>query len=131
LSPSTKKLATALKPDLIAFGFPCQDLSTIGKRAGLAGNRSSLFFGCADILEASAPEWVVIENVAGLLSSRKGHDMAVVLRTLEELGYWVSYRILDAQYFGVAQRRRRVFIVGHRGDWKRPAKVLFQPEVLR
>ena len=115
--------------DLICGGFPCQDLSVAGRRKGLAGERSGLWHEFRRVLEEARPEWCVIENVPGLLSSRKGNDFAVVLRGLVELGYGVCWRVLDAQYFGVAQRRRRVFIVGHLGDG-RAAEVLFEPESL-
>lgn len=114
--------------DLICGGFPCQDLSVAGKRAGLAGERSGLWFEFRRIIEELVPTWVVIENVPGLLSSNKGGDMAVLLGGLAQLGYGWAYRVLDSQYFGVAQRRRRVFIVGHIGDAASAAKVLFEPE---
>jgi DNA (cytosine-5)-methyltransferase 1 len=111
--------------DLVCGGFPCQDLSVAGKRAGLAGERSGLWFEFHRVLAETRPAWVVIENVPGLLSSNGGRDFAIVLRGLVELGYGVCWRVLDAQYFGVAQRRRRVFIVGHLGDG-RSAQVLFE-----
>lgn len=114
--------------DLICGGFPCQDLSVAGKRAGLAGERSGLFYEFARIIDELAPRWVLIENVPGLLSSNGGRDMGAVLGTLAELGYGYAYRVLDAQFFGVAQRRRRVFIVGCFGDATSAAKVLFEPE---
>lgn len=114
--------------DLICGGFPCQDLSVAGRRAGLAGERSRLFFEFARILDELRPRWVVIENVPGLLSSNGGRDMGTVLGALAELGYGYAYRVLDAQYFGVAQRRRRVFIVGCLGDWRSATEVLFEPE---
>lgn len=115
--------------DLVCGGFPCQDLSVAGKRAGLAGERSGLWFEFHRILTELRPQWVVIENVPGLLSSNRGADFAVILQGLVELRYGVSWRILDAQYFGVAQRRRRVFIVGSLGDG-RSARVLFEREGL-
>ncbi len=111
--------------DLICGGFPCQDLSVAGRRAGLAGERSGLWFEFHRILAELRPGWVVIENVPGLLSSNGGRDFAVILRGLVELGYGVCWRILDAQYYGVAQRRRRVFVVGHLGNG-RAAEVLFE-----
>lgn len=115
--------------DVLAGGFPCQDLSVAGRRAGLAGERSGLFYEFARIIEESHPEWVVIENVPGLLSSRGGRDMGAILGTLSELGYGWAYRVLDSQYFGVPQRRRRVFIVGRTGARSRDcAEVLFEPE---
>ncbi len=111
--------------DLICGGFPCQDLSVAGKRAGLAGSKSGLWFEFARILGELKPAWVVIENVPGLLSSNKGKDFAVILRGLVKLGYGVCWRVLNSQHFGVPQRRNRVFIVGHLGDG-RAAEVLFE-----
>jgi len=111
--------------DLICGGFPCQDLSVAGKRAGLAGERSGLWFEFHRILAELRPQWVVIENVPGLLSSNGGRDFAVILRGLAELRYGVCWRVLDAQYFGVAQRRRRVFVVASLGNG-RCAEVLFE-----
>ena len=113
--------------DLICGGFPCQDLSVAGHRAGLAGERSGLWHEFHRIVASARPRWVVVENVPGLLSSNAGRDFAVILRGLVECGYGVCWRILDAQYFGVAQRRRRVFIVGSLGDG-RAATVLFESE---
>jgi DNA (cytosine-5)-methyltransferase 1 len=116
--------------DLICGGFPCQDLSIAGKREGLAGERSGLWFEFARIIEELNPRWVVIENVPGLLSSNKGRDFAIILSGLVERGYGVCWRVLDSQYFGVAQRRRRVFIVGSLGNG-RAAEVLFEREGVR
>lgn len=113
--------------DLICGGFPCQDLSVAGRRKGLAGERSGLWHEFARVLAEVRPEWCVIENVPGLLSSNKGRDFAVVLHGLVELGYLVCWRVLDAQYFGLAQRRKRVFIVGCTRDG-RAAEVLFERE---
>ena len=114
--------------DLVCGGFPRQDLSVAGRRAGLAGERSGLFFEFMRVIAAIRPRWLVIENVPGLLSSNGGRDMGTVVGTLGELGYWWAYRVLDAEYFGVAQRRRRVFIVANLGDRTAAAKVLFEPE---
>lgn len=99
--------------DVICGGFPCQDLSVAGKRAGLAGSRSGLFHDAIRIVRAIKPAIIVLENVPGLLSSNQGHDFATVIRELGEGGDCaeVAWRVLDSQYFGVAQRRRRVFIV--------------------
>ena len=174
----------------------CQDLSVAGKRAGLAGARSGLFFEFMRIVGEFAPKWVLIENVPGLLSgcgcplcgvvaeriaqhrieweaklkreqdadlpgscqcgecavgrelhqAHSGRNLAIVLASLEERGYGWAYRILDSQYFNLAQRRERVFIVGHLGDGGRldspqswangggisrlPCEVLFEPESL-
>ena len=113
--------------DLICGGFPCQDVSVAGRRAGLAGERSGLWYEFHRLIDRVRPRWAVIENVPGLLSSNGGRDFAAVLRGLVKCGYGVTWRILDAQYFGVAQRRRRVFIVGSLGDG-RAAEVLFERE---
>ena len=112
--------------DVICGGFPCQDLSIAGKRAGFAGSRSGLWFEFARIIDELEPGWVVIENVPGLLSSNSGKDFAVLLRWLVERGYGVCWRILDSQYFGVPQRRR-VFVVASFGSG-RSAEVLFESE---
>ena len=118
---------TIRKPDIISGGFPCQDVSLAGRRAGLAGERSGLWFEYQRIIDEFQPRWVVAENVPGLLSSNEGNDFRTVIGALEERGYCVSWRVLDAQYFGVAQRRRRVFIVGSLGNIG-SAKVLFERE---
>jgi len=97
--------------DVVCGGFPCQDVSIAGRRAGLAGERSGLWFEFARVIRETQPEWVVIENVPGLLSSNGGKDIAVILDTLEQLGYTVDCDILNSQNFGVPQRRRRVFLV--------------------
>jgi DNA (cytosine-5)-methyltransferase 1 len=110
---------------IIVGGFPCQDLSVAGKRRGLAGERSGLFFEVVRLLEETKAKWFILENVPGLLSSNNGRDLGIVIGALAELGYGVAYRILDAQYFGVPQRRRRVFIVGCFGDdGQTPAQIL-------
>lgn len=108
-------------------GFPCQDLSVAGARAGLAGERSGLWFSFRRLIALFRPPWVVIENVPGLLSSNGGGDLSIILDGLEKLGYWWAYRTLDAQYFGLAQRRKRVFIVASLGSLS-CAEVLFEPE---
>lgn len=116
--------------DVICGGFPCQDVSIAGKRAGLAGERSGLWSEFARIIDELEPKWVVIENVPGLLSSNRGRDFATVIRWLAERGYGVAWRILDSQYFGVAQRRRRVFIVGSFGNGS-ASEILFEREGVR
>lgn len=115
------------KIDIIVGGFPCQDVSVAGNRKGLAGARSGLWFEFLRLIKGLHPEWVIIENVPGLLSSNEGRDFEVILRGLVECGYGCAWRILDAKYFGVPQRRRRVFIVGHLGTG-RAAEVLFERE---
>lgn len=110
---------------IITAGFPCQDASIAGGREGLAGARTGLFTELARIIDEVKPEWFILENVPGLLSVNKGRDMAFIIATLSEIGYCVAWRILDAQFFGVAQRRRRLWIVGSFGD-TRSAEVLFE-----
>jgi DNA (cytosine-5)-methyltransferase 1 len=110
---------------IITGGFPCQDLSVAGKRAGLAGSRSGLFWEICRLLDETRTQTFILENVPGLLSSNNGRDMAVVIEALVERGYRIAWRVLDAQYFGVPQRRRRVFIVGCLGDSGRaPEEIL-------
>ena len=121
--------ANLARVDLICGGFPCQDLSVAGRRAGLAGERSGLFHEFMRIVDELAPRWVLIENVPGLLSSNGGRDMGTVLGTLGDLGCGYTYRVLDLQHFGVPQRRRRVFIVGRAGGFC-PPEVLLEPESL-
>ncbi len=120
--------AAGLVPDVLVGGFPCQDVSVAGRRAGLDGERSGLFWELARLLDEAKPEWIVIENVPGLLSSAGGRDMGAILWVLADLGYMGAWRVLDAQWFGVAQRRRRVLIVGHLGDGERARQVLLEPE---
>ncbi len=98
--------------DLICGGFPCQDLSVAGKRAGLDGERSGLWFEFQRILQELRPSWALIENVPGLLSSNSGRDFAVILDGLGECGFsGIAWAVLDSQHFGVPQRRRRVYVV--------------------
>ena len=108
-------------------GFPCQDLSLAnqGKRKGLKGERSGLFYKYSELIGAKRPDWVIIENVPGLLNSHSGEDFKILLQTMDELGYGVSWKVLDAKYFGTPQRRRRVYIVASLGDL-RSAEVLFE-----
>jgi len=113
-----------------AGGFPCQDVSLarMGPRRGLRGRQSGLFYEFARLLDEGRPKVVVIENVAGLLSSHEGRDFAIVTRTLADLGYGVAWRVLDSRHFGVPQSRTRVFIVGTLGNPARAGAVLFEPE---
>jgi len=114
--------------DLLVGGTPCQSFSVAGLRKGLADPRGNLMLTYLAIAERYQPRWLVWENVPGVLSSNRGRDFGTFLGALGQLGYGFSYRVLDAQYFGVAQRRRRVFVVGHLGDWRRAAAVLFERE---
>jgi len=113
--------------DIWSGGFPCQDLSVAGKRAGFSGKRSSLAFTFLDLVERRRPRWLVLENVPGLFSSNQGRDFLRLLSEMDELGYSVAWRTLDARYFGVAQRRRRVFIVASL-EPNRAEQVLFECE---
>lgn len=99
--------------DVVTAGFPCQDLSVAGKRAGLAGTRSGLFWEVIRLMGELRPSWLVLENVPGLFSSNEGRDFAIVLTELGKLGIFqsIAWTVLDSQFFRVAQRRRRVFIV--------------------
>jgi len=116
--------------DLLVGGTPCQSFSVAGLRGGLTDGRGNLALTYCQILQKFRPQWFIWENVPGVLSSNGGRDFGSILGAMVELGYGIAYRILDAQYFGVPQRRRRVFIVGCAGDWERAAKVLFEPGCL-
>lgn len=117
--------------NLLVGGTPCQSFSVAGLRKGLEDPRGNLALTYVGILDKFRPKWCVWENVPGVLSSSGGRDFGSFLGALVELGYGFSYRVLDAQHFGVPQRRRRVFVVGCLGDWESPAKVLFESESLR
>lgn len=119
------------KADVVVGGSPCQSFSIAGKRLGLDDPRGNLAIEYLRVVEAVQPRWFLYENVAGLLSSDGGRDFGAFLGLVGELGYGWAYRILDAQFFGVPQRRRRVFVVGGAdGDWRGPASVLFERESL-
>ena len=116
--------------DLLVGGTPCQSFSVAGLRKGLDDPRGNLMLTYLAIAERYQPRWLVWENVPGVLSSNRGRDFGTFLAALGKIGYGFAYRVLDAQYFGVAQRRRRVFVVGYLGDWRRAAAVLFERESL-
>ena len=116
--------------DLLVGGTPCQDFSVAGLRAGIAGDRGNLTLEFLRLAARTQPRWIVWENVPGVLSSDGGRALGAFLGGLAELGYGFAYRVLDAQYFGLAQRRARVFVVGYLGDWRRAAAVLFERESL-
>lgn len=154
--------AAGFDPDrgILTGGWPCQDLSLAGRRLGLDGSRSGLFFEIVRLAADLRPRWLLLENVPGLLSAvcscpglgvcgtgctdphsvqggacgpgrcmeLHGGAMGAVLGALGDLGYGFAYRVLDAQHFGVPQRRRRVVIVGCLGDWAAPVAVLLEPE---
>ena len=112
--------------DILIGGTPCQSFSIAGLRKGLADPRGNLMLTYLAIAARYSPEWLVWENVPGVLSSNQGRDFAALLNGLAELGYGFAYRILDAKHFGVPQRRRRVFLVANYRSWQRAAAVLFE-----
>lgn len=112
--------------DLLCGGTPCQSFSVAGLRKGLDDPRGNLMLTFGAIAAKYRPKWLVWENVPGVLSSNKGRDFGAFLGMLGQLGYGFAYRVLDAQFFGVPQRRRRVFVVGCLGDWRSAAAVLFE-----
>lgn len=117
--------------DLLCGGTPCQSFSVAGLRKGLDDPRGNLMLTYGAIAAKYRPKWLVWENVPGVLSSNGGRDFGSFLGLLGQLGYGFAYRVLDAQYFGLAQRRRRVFVVGCLGDWRSAAAVLLERESLR
>jgi DNA (cytosine-5)-methyltransferase 1 len=140
--------------DVLVFGSPCQGFSVAGKRLGLDDPRSNLALHALRIVRDLAPAWFVFENVPGLFSTWSGApddpaavdvesaggslvrefiesaDFAEFIQRISDIGYCGAWTVLDAQHFGVAQRRERVFFVGHSGDWRGPAAVLLEPESL-
>jgi len=116
--------------NLLVGGTPCQSFSIAGLRGGLDDDRGNLALEFLRLADRLRPRWLVWENVPGVLSSNGGRDFGAILGGMVELGYGFAYRVLDAQFFGVAQRRRRVFVVGYLGDWRRAAAVLFERDGL-
>jgi DNA (cytosine-5)-methyltransferase 1 len=117
--------------DVLAGGTPCQSFSVAGFRQGFADRRGSLTLEFVRLAERLKPRWLVWENVPGVLSIDGGRAFGAFLGGLAQCGYGFAYRVLDAQYFGVPQRRRRVFVVGYSGDWRPAAAVLFERDSLR
>ena len=119
--------------DLVVAGFPCQSYSIAGLRGGLADPRGQIMLSCLAACRDIDPEWIILENVPGILSSHGGRDFETLLNAVAIL--WprggCSWRILDARWFGVAQRRRRVFVVVNTRDWRRAAEVLLEPDCLQ
>lgn len=120
--------------DLLVGGTPCQGFSVAGKQRGLDDERSCLAMAYVRLLETMRPRWFVWENVPGALSTNGGVDFKRFIEAIDAVGYHLAWRVLDAQYVrvdgfpgAVPQRRRRLFAVGHSGDWRHPAKVLFEP----
>ena len=116
--------------DILAGGTPCQSFSIAGRRGGLDDARGNLAIEFCRLAGRLRPRWIVWENVPGVLSSNGGRDFGSIVGSLAELGYGCAWRVLDAQFLGVPQRRRRVFVVGHLGDWRRAAAVLLEREGL-
>ncbi len=126
------------RPSIIVGGTPCATFSISGLRKGLAEDRGNLALEFIKLVDRIRPKWFLWENVPGLLSSNEGQDFATFLGAMAECRYGFAYRVLDTQYIrtqrfprALPQRRRRIFVVGHLGDWKNPAKVLFDEEALR
>lgn len=125
------KIESAGPIELLVAGTPCQSFSVAGHRLGLDDPRGNLTLEYLRLAARVRPRWLVWENVPGVLSVDGGRTFGAVAGTLAQLGYGLAYRILDAQYFGVPQRRRRVFVVGYLGAWQAAASVLFERESLR
>jgi len=122
-SSDIRRVNTKDIPDfnLLCAGFPCQSFSLAGKRKGFKDTRGTLFFEICRVAEAKRPDWLLLENVRGLLSNDEGLTFQIILESLEELGYWVEWQVFNSKYFGVPQNRERVFIIGHsRGTSFRP-----------
>lgn len=122
------------KPDIIVGGSPCQSFSIAGGRESLDGE-SRLMFEYIRAIDEVRPDWFVWENVPGCLSAKgiegeRGGAFQCLLNALDECGYGMAWRVLDAQYYGLAQRRKRVFLVGCLGNPERAGKVLFEPGCL-
>ena len=108
----------------------CQNFSTAGNREGLKGEQSKLAIDYLRVINTVKPKWIVWENVPGVFSTGKGMDFKLFTAALTHCRYGICWRVLDAQWFGVGQRRRRVFLVGYLGDWRPAYKVLFESQSL-
>ena len=113
--------------NVLVGGTPCQSFSVAGLRGGLADERGNLAVEYLRLADRLRPRWLVWENVPGVLSSSGGRDFGSFLGGLVKLGYGFAYRVLDAAYFGVPQRRERVFVVACASKWQHAAQVLFEP----
>lgn len=115
--------------DIWAAGFPCQDVSLARGnhgRSGLKGHHTSLFFDLIRLAAKKKPKVILLENVVGLLNSHRGADFAIILSELEKIGYAVSWRVLNARYFGAPQSRSRVFITAWLRDFRKSAASIFE-----
>ena len=97
--------------DILTGGFPCQPFSICGRKRGFEDTRGTLFFNICNIIKEKQPKVVVLENVKHLIHHDKGNTFKVIIASLEDLGYWVTYKILNAKHFGVPQNRERIIIV--------------------
>jgi len=132
LGDTTKVNVREQRPvDLLVGGTPCQGFSVAGRGGGLSDPRTALAWNFLRLLEQCRPRWVIWENVSGALTARHIRDSLAFAGKVQKLGYLGCLRVLDAQYFGVPQRRHRVFLVGHLGDWRPAAAVLFERASLR
>lgn len=116
--------------ELLMGGTPCQDFSVAGLRSGISGERGNLTLEYLRLADRLRPRWLSWENVPGVFSADERRAFGAFLGGMGQLGYGFAYRVLDAQYFGVPQRRRRVIVVGYLGDWRRAAAVLFERATL-
>jgi len=117
---TTIKADTLPEFDLLVGGFPCQAFSIAGKRLGFDETRGTLFFDIARIIRAREPRYFILENVKGLVSHNNGQTLRTILRTLDELGYDVQYKVLNSKDYGVPQNRERIYLVGNLGGTPRP-----------
>lgn len=114
--------------DIVVGGSPCQSFSLAGKRLGLKDPRGNLMFEYCRVVRAVLPKYFIWENVIGALSSNGGKDFSSLIGEMVDIGYSLCWRVLDAQHFGVPQRRRRVFLVGSLGENNRAFDILFEQE---
>lgn len=114
--------------DLLVGGTPCQDFSSAGKGAGFSSTRGQLAFEFLRIAAVKQPPWIVWENVPRVMTPKHAEGFATFLGEIRKLGYGCAIRVLDAQFFGVPQRRRRIFLVGYLGDWRPAVLTLFEPK---
>ncbi len=117
--------------DLLSGGYPCQSFSYAGKKLGLDDTRGTLFYFYAEILKELQPKIFLAENVKGLVSHDQGLTLKTMINVFEDVGYKVSYRVLNSLNYGVAQKRERIFIIGIRDDiYKQKGEFIF-PEPLK